>query len=210
MASRDSELSAFVDARGPALMRTASLLVLEGADDVLVEALSRALRRWREANRDDDVERPTIEQQIDGGLDVGVHGVDGHTRLGCVLRDQARRLLHRLDGGDAFEPLRESDGEDSDSRIEIECRASRTRALDRLPKHRLRTRGIRLEERRGTDAALHVEKGIGQVPESVNVQRAAFEKIVRRCLLNQHPPRHEFGIERHDLFEDRERSTLYL
>lgn len=79
MASRDTELAAFVDVRGPALMRTTSLLVLDDPEGVLVDALARTARLWREATRDDDVERYARDElyravlarwRTDGGLDV--------------------------------------------------------------------------------------------------------------------------------------------
>ena len=79
MASRDTELAAFVDARGTALMRTASLLAPDDAEHVLAEALARTVRRWREATADDDVERYARHElytvtvarwRKDGGLEV--------------------------------------------------------------------------------------------------------------------------------------------
>ena len=96
MASRDTELTAFVDARGSALMRTASLLAPDDADTILVEALARTARRWREATVDDDVERYARHElytavvsrwRKDGGLDV-----DDATGAGDA-EPAARRLL---------------------------------------------------------------------------------------------------------------------
>jgi hypothetical protein len=58
MASRDTEFAAFVDDRGPALWRTASLLELDpdAAEAALVSALASTARRWRSLSRDGDAE----------------------------------------------------------------------------------------------------------------------------------------------------------
>ena len=58
MASRDTEFAAFVDARGPALIRTASLLELDdsAAQDAVVVALGQAARQWRVLSRDGNAE----------------------------------------------------------------------------------------------------------------------------------------------------------
>ncbi len=119
MASRDTELQAFVDARGPALMRTASLLALDDAEDVLAEALARTARRWREATADDDVERYARHElytavvsrwRKDGGLDVDdVDGADDaepaarrHLRA-LTRRERAVLVLRSFEGLDADE-----------------------------------------------------------------------------------------------------------
>ena len=119
MASRDTELTAFVDARGPALMRTASLLALDAAEDVLTEALARTARRWREATADDDVERYARHElytavisrwRKDGGPDIddATGADDGESAARRHLRALTRRertvlVLRTYEGLDADE-----------------------------------------------------------------------------------------------------------
>jgi DNA-directed RNA polymerase specialized sigma24 family protein len=119
MASRDTELTAFVDARGLALMRTASLLAPGDAEDVLAEALARTARRWREATADDDVERHARHElytavvsrwRKDGGLDVDdATGADDtepsarqHLRT-LTRRERAVLVLRGYEGLDSDE-----------------------------------------------------------------------------------------------------------
>ena len=58
MASRDSEFAAFVDERGSALWRSASLLELDAevAEAALVASLASAARQWRTLSRDGSAE----------------------------------------------------------------------------------------------------------------------------------------------------------
>ena len=59
MADRYAGFAEFVDVRGPALMRTASLLTRDRghAEDALQEALTKAAMKWRSINRDGNPER---------------------------------------------------------------------------------------------------------------------------------------------------------
>ena len=58
MANGPAGFAEFVDARGPALMRTASLLELDdaAAQDAVVVALGKAARQWRVLSRDGNAE----------------------------------------------------------------------------------------------------------------------------------------------------------
>lgn len=58
MGKRDTEYTAFVDERGPALARTASLLEMDAAaaDQALVATVGWASRRWRAISREGSVE----------------------------------------------------------------------------------------------------------------------------------------------------------
>lgn len=58
MAKAPAGFAEFVDARGPALIRTASLLELDdaAAQDAVVEALAKAARQWRALSRDGNAE----------------------------------------------------------------------------------------------------------------------------------------------------------
>ena len=65
MADRYAGFAEFVDARGPALMRTASLLTRDvgHAEDALQEALTKAALKWRSINRDGNPE-PYVRQVL--------------------------------------------------------------------------------------------------------------------------------------------------
>ncbi|HEX5017247.1 MAG TPA: hypothetical protein VFX15_06645, partial [Actinomycetes bacterium] len=63
MRGRDAEVTEFVEARGPALWRTASLLAIDvdDAELLLVHALAQAHREWSSLTRDQRVEQRTSE-----------------------------------------------------------------------------------------------------------------------------------------------------
>ena len=65
MADRYAGFAEFVDARGPALMRTASLLTRDRghAEDALQEALTKAALKWPSINRDGNPE-PYVRQVL--------------------------------------------------------------------------------------------------------------------------------------------------
>jgi RNA polymerase sigma-70 factor (sigma-E family) len=65
MADRYAGFAEFVDARGPALMRTASLLTRDAghAEDALQEALTKAALKWPSISRDGNPE-PYVRQVL--------------------------------------------------------------------------------------------------------------------------------------------------